>query len=216
VFEFFKINAPERIGFAKHREAVERKAAALAAAEADAGETVTSPRAAIKRAGKRSAPAVATATAEGRARKKRGGRPMDSPPSAKRTRIVDVETGVVEDVIAAVPLRSAAPSADAGEETCGPLLVPFSPKEKDNDDDSEVCIMSSVGEAPRGHSPTAFGPDAPRTKASPAPLPLAHPAPRLSAPNNPLPPRPRVPKKMILLPPRRKTKRKNPTVAATG
>jgi hypothetical protein len=162
VFEFFKVNAPERIGFAKHREAAERKADALATAEADAGEMATSPRAATKRVGKRSAPAVATATAEGRARKKRGGRPADSPPSAKRTRIVDVETGVVEDVIAAVPLRSAAPSAEAGEETGGPLLVPFSLKEKDSDDDSEVRIMSSVGEAPRGHSPTAFGPDAPQ------------------------------------------------------
>jgi hypothetical protein len=85
VFEFFKVNAPERIGFAKHREAAERKAAALTAAEADAGETATSPRAAPKRAGKRNAPAAATATAEGRARKKRGGRPADSPPSPKRT-----------------------------------------------------------------------------------------------------------------------------------
>jgi hypothetical protein len=87
VFEFFKVNAPERIGFTKHREAAERKAAALTAAEADAGETATSPRAAPKRAGKRNAPAAATATAtvEGRARKKRGGRPADSPPSPKRT-----------------------------------------------------------------------------------------------------------------------------------
>jgi hypothetical protein len=84
VFEFFKVNAPERIGFAKHREAAERKAAALAAAEADAGETTTSPRAAPKRAGKRNAPAVATATAEVRARRKRGSRPADSPPSAKK------------------------------------------------------------------------------------------------------------------------------------
>jgi hypothetical protein len=45
VFEFFKFTAPERLGFAKHREAAERKAAALAAAEVDAGETATSPRA---------------------------------------------------------------------------------------------------------------------------------------------------------------------------
>jgi hypothetical protein len=162
VFEFFKVNAPERIGFAKHHEAAERKAAGLAAAEADAGETETSPCAAPKRAGKTNAPAVATATTEGRARKKRGGRPADSPPSAKRTRIVDVETGVVEDVIAVVPLCSAAPSAEAGEETSGPLLVPFSPKDKDSDDDSEVRIMSSVGEAPRGYNPTTFGLDAPQ------------------------------------------------------
>jgi hypothetical protein len=162
VFEFFKINAPERIGFAKHREAAERKAAALAAAEADAGETATSPRAASKKAGKRGAPAAATATAEERARKKRGGRPVDSPPSPKRTRVVDVETGLVEDVIAAVLLRSAAPSAEAGGEAGGPLLVPLSPKKKDSDDDSDVRIVSSVGDAPRGHSPTALGADAPQ------------------------------------------------------
>jgi hypothetical protein len=149
VFEFFKVNVPERIGFAKHREAAERKVAALAATEADAGEMATSPRAAPKRAGERNAPAAATATAEGRSQKKRGGRPADSPPSPKRTRIVDVETGVVEDVIAVVPLRSAAPSAGVGEEAGWPLLVPLSPKEKDSDDDSDVRIMSSVGDAPR-------------------------------------------------------------------
>jgi hypothetical protein len=65
-------------------------------------------------------------------------------------------------VIAAVPLRLAAPSAGAGEEAGGPLLVPLSPKEKDSDDDSDVRIMSSIGDAPRGHSPTAFGADAPQ------------------------------------------------------
>jgi hypothetical protein len=160
VFEFFKVNAPERVGFAKHREAAERKAAALAAAEADAGETATSPRAAPKKAGKRGTAAAATATTEGRARKKRGGRLAD--PSPKRTRVVDVKTGLIEDVIAAVPLRSAAPSAGAGGEASGPLLVPLSPKEKDSDDDSDVHIVSSVGDAPRGHSPTAFGPDTPQ------------------------------------------------------
>jgi hypothetical protein len=58
VFEFSKINPPERIGFAKHRGAAERKGAALAAAEADAEETATSPRAAPKKASKRSAPAA--------------------------------------------------------------------------------------------------------------------------------------------------------------
>jgi hypothetical protein len=91
---------PERVRFAKHREAAEKKAAALAAAEADAEETATSPRAAPKKAGRRGTPAAATATAEGKARKKRGRRPADSPPSPKRTRIVDVETGLVGDVIA--------------------------------------------------------------------------------------------------------------------
>jgi hypothetical protein len=120
----------------------------LAAAEADAEETTTSPHVAPKKNGRRGAPAADTATAEGKARKKRGGRPTDSPPSPKRTRVVDVETGLVEDVIAAVPLHSAAPSAGAGRETTGPLLVPLSPKEKDSDDDSDVRIVSSVGEAP--------------------------------------------------------------------
>jgi hypothetical protein len=65
-------------------------------------------------------------------------------------------------VIAAVPLRSAAPSAEAGGKAGGPLLAPLSPKEKDNDDDNDVRIVSSVGDAPRGHSPTAFGPEAPQ------------------------------------------------------
>jgi hypothetical protein len=164
VFEFFKINPPERVGFAKHCEAAEKKVAALAAAEADAEETSTSPRAAPKKIGRRGTPAAATATAEGKARKKRGGQPADSPPSPKRTRVVDVETGLVEDVIAAVPLRSAAPSVGAGRETTGPLLVPLSPKEKDSDDDSDVRIVSSVGDAPRKPSPVAFGAEAPCDK----------------------------------------------------
>jgi hypothetical protein len=164
VFEFFKIAAPERVGFAKHHEAAKRKAAALAAADADAGETATSPRAApTRKTGRKNAPAAATtAAAEGKARKKRGGRPTDSPPAAKRTRVVDVETGVVEDVIAVVLLRSAAPSVGADEGPGGPLLVPLSPKEKDSNDDSDVRIVSSIGEAPRGCSPAAFGAEAPR------------------------------------------------------
>jgi hypothetical protein len=162
VFEFFKINQPERVGFAKHREAAERKAATLAAAEADVDETATSLRAAPKKTSKRSATAAATATTKGRVRKKRGGRPADSPPSPKRTRVIDVETSLVEDVIAVVPLRSAAPSAGAGREAGGPLLVPLSPMEKDSDDDSDVRIVSSVGDAPCGPSPAAFGLEAPQ------------------------------------------------------
>jgi hypothetical protein len=75
---------------------------------------------------------------------------------------VDVEIGVVEDVIAIVSLRSVAPSVGADEESGGPLLVPLSPKEKDSDDDSDIRIVSSVGEAPRGRSPAAFGVEAPR------------------------------------------------------
>jgi hypothetical protein len=170
VFEFFKITPPERVGFAKHRKAAEKKAAAVAAAEADAEETATSPRAAPKKTGRRSAPAVATAAAEGKARKKRGGRPADSPPSPKRTRVIDVETGLVGDVIAVVPLRAAAPSdvppARAGEGAGGPLLVPLSPQEKDSDDDSDVRIVSSVGDAPRKPSPVALGAEAPQEKDS--------------------------------------------------
>jgi hypothetical protein len=164
VFEFFKVIAPERVAFAKHHEAAERKAAALAAANAEAGETATSPRGApTKKTSRKAAPAAAaTAAAEGKARKKRGGRPTDSPPSAKRTRVVDVETGIVGTVIADVPLRSAAPSSGAGEETGGPLLVPLSPKEKDSDEDSNVRIVSSVGQASRSRSPPALGHKAPR------------------------------------------------------
>jgi hypothetical protein len=165
IFEFFKIAPPERIGFAKHREAAEKKAAAVAAAEADAEETATSPRAAPQKTGRRGAPSAATAAAKGKARKKRGGRPADSPPSPKRTRVVDVETGLVEDVIAAVPLCAAAPSdvpsgmpsARAGQGAARPLLVPLSPPEKDSDDDSDVRIVSSVGDAPRKPSPAALG-----------------------------------------------------------
>jgi hypothetical protein len=168
MFEFFKINPPERVGFAKHREAAKRKAAALAAAEADVDETATLPRAAPRKTSMRSAPTAATATAEGRARKKRGGRPVDSPPSPKRTRVVDVETGLVEDVIAAVLLRSAAPPVQADGDAGGPLLVPLSPKEKDSDDNSDVRIVSSVGDAPRGHSPTTFGPEAPQDEDKPS------------------------------------------------
>jgi hypothetical protein len=75
VFEFFKITPPERVGFAKHREAAEKKAAAVAAAEADAEEMATSPRAAPQKTGRRSAPAAATAAAEGKAgRNGAGGR----------------------------------------------------------------------------------------------------------------------------------------------
>jgi hypothetical protein len=126
VFEFFKIAAPEHVGFTKHREAADRKAAALAAADADAGKTATSLRAApTRKTGRKNAPAAAaTATAKGKARKKHGGRPADSPPAAKRTRVVDVNTGVVEDVIAAMPLRSAAPSVGADEEPVGHYSCP--------------------------------------------------------------------------------------------
>jgi hypothetical protein len=77
---------------------------------------------------------------------------------------MDVETGLVGDVIAVVPLRSAAPSPGAGKEITGPLLVPLSPQEKDSDDDSDVRIVSSVGDAPRKPSPVALGVEAPRDK----------------------------------------------------
>jgi hypothetical protein len=74
---------------------------------------------------------------------------------------VYVEISIVGTVIAAVPLRSAAPPGGAGEETGGPLLVPLSTKEKDGDDDSNVRIVCSVGEASRGRSPAALGHEAP-------------------------------------------------------
>jgi hypothetical protein len=67
-------------------------------------------------------------------------------------------------VIAAVPLRSSAPPAGAGREITGPLLVPLSPKEKDSNDDSDVRIVSSIGDAPRKPSPIALGAEAPRDK----------------------------------------------------
>jgi hypothetical protein len=67
-------------------------------------------------------------------------------------------------VIAAVPLCSAAPLARAGKETTGPLLVPLSPQEKDSDDDSDVRIVSSVGDAPHKPSPVALDAEAPRDK----------------------------------------------------
>jgi hypothetical protein len=157
VFEFFKVIVPERLGFAKHREAAERKAAALAA-ETNAGETATAPRAGCassKKTTKKVADAAAATTAaEEKARKKRGARPTDSPSTAKRTRVVDLETGVVGTVTSAMPLRIAAPSGGAGGDAGGPLLVPLSPKQKDNDEESDVRIVSSVGEASRGRGYT--------------------------------------------------------------
>jgi hypothetical protein len=109
---------------------------------------------------------------------------------------VDVETGVVGTVIAVVPLRSAAPSGGAGEETGGPLLVTPSPKEKDSDEDNDVRIVSSVGEASRGRSPAVLGHEAPATKANAAPPQPARPALRLRIPNSPPHHRPQAPKKM--------------------
>jgi hypothetical protein len=130
---------------------------------------------------------------------------------------VDVKTGVVEDVIAAMPLRSAAPSVGADEETGGPLLMPLSPKEKDSDDDSDVRIVSSVGEACLDRSPATFGVEAPATKANPALPPPAHPAHRPIAPSSPPPPQPQVPKKttLSLLWKKMKKKRKGLTATTT-
>jgi hypothetical protein len=214
VFEFFKINPPERIGFAKHREAAEKKAAALAAAEADAEETATSPRAAPQKTGRRGAPAAATTATEGKTRGKRGRWPTDSPPAPKRTRVVDVETGLVEDVIAVVPLRSAAPSAGAGRETTGPLLVPLNPQEKDNDDDSDVRIMSSVGDAPRKPSPVALGAEAPRDKDDSSSTSTSSSDTSSDGTEQSASLRLRLPKKTISPPKRRKAKR-SPKAAVT-
>jgi hypothetical protein len=101
------------------------------------------------------------AATEGKARKKWGARPTSSPPVAKKTRFVDLDTGVVGTVIAVVPLRVIAPSGSGGGETGGPLLVPLSSKEKDNDDDSDVWVVSSVGNASRDRSPPTFSHEAP-------------------------------------------------------
>jgi hypothetical protein len=81
VFEFFKVIAPEHVGFAKHREAAERKASVLPTADADVGEIVTSPRdAPMKKITRNVVPAAAaTAATEGKTRKKRGARPTDLP-----------------------------------------------------------------------------------------------------------------------------------------
>jgi hypothetical protein len=73
VFDFFKVTAPESIGFAKHCEAAERKAAALTTAGADTAETMTSPCAGgapSKKTTKRTNPATAAmAAAEGKPRR---------------------------------------------------------------------------------------------------------------------------------------------------
>jgi hypothetical protein len=81
VFEFFKVITPEHVGFAKHREAAERKASVLPTADADVGEIVTSPRdAPTKKITRNVVPAAAaTAATEGKTRKKRGARPTDLP-----------------------------------------------------------------------------------------------------------------------------------------
>jgi hypothetical protein len=52
----------------------------------------------------------------------------------------------------------------AGTGASGPLLVPLSPQEKDSDDDSDVRIVSSVGDAPRKPSHAALGAEAPQEK----------------------------------------------------
>jgi hypothetical protein len=128
---------------------------------------------------------------------------------------VDVETGVVEDVIDVVPLRAAAHSAGADKETGGPLLVPLSPKEKDTDNDSDVRIVSSIGEAPRGRSLLPSAPKPPATKAKPALRPPAHPAHHPRAPSNLPPPRPQALKKTPLPLLRKKTKKKRKNLTAT-
>jgi hypothetical protein len=165
VFEFFKVTTPERLGFAKHHEAAERKVTVLPAAEADTAETATFPRTGgmlSKKATKRATPATAaTATAEGKSRKKWGARPTNSPLSAKKMRFVDLDTGAVGAVIATMPLRVAAPSAGGGGETGSPLLVLLSPKEKDSDDESDVRVVSSVGDAPRDRSLPTLGHEGP-------------------------------------------------------
>jgi hypothetical protein len=127
VFEFFKLTAPEHLGFAMHREAAERKAVTLAAAEVDTADTAMSPRTGgplLKKATKMAAPAaVATTAAEVKPRKKWGTGPTDSPTTAKKTCFMDLDTGVMGAVIAFMSLRAAAPPGGAGGETGSPLLA---------------------------------------------------------------------------------------------
>jgi hypothetical protein len=80
---------------------------------------------------------------------------MSSPPAAKKTWFIDLDTGAVGSVIAVVPLRAVAPLGSGGGKASGPLIVPLSPKEQDMDDDSDVCVVSSVGDAPLDRSPLA-------------------------------------------------------------
>jgi hypothetical protein len=216
VFEFFKINHPERVGFAKHREAAEKKAAALAAAEADAEETATSPRAAPKKTGRRGAPAAATATAEGKARKKRGGQPADSPPSPKRTRIVDVETGLVGDVIVAVPLHSAVPSAGAGREPPGRCSSPSARRRKIAMTTATSASCPLLVKLPASRAPTPSAPNLRATRTTPAPPPPTRPTRLLMVLSNKPPLQPRLPKKMISSPRPRKAKKRSPKAAAIG
>jgi hypothetical protein len=70
---------------------------------------------------------------------------------------VDVETGLVGDVIAGRCVRPHLRREPGGGGFAGPLLVPLSPKEKGSDDDSDVRIVSSVGDAPSKPSPVTPG-----------------------------------------------------------
>jgi hypothetical protein len=65
-------------------------------------------------------------------------------PVAIKTRFVDLDTGVTSTIIADVPFRAAAPATSGDATTSGPLLVPWSPKEKESDEDSNVKVVSSV------------------------------------------------------------------------
>jgi hypothetical protein len=109
-------------------------------------------------------------------------------------------------VIATVPLRSAAPSAGAGREAGGPLLVPLNLKEKDSDDDSDIRIMSSVGDAPRGPSPAAFGPEAPQDEDKSSFTSTSSSSFSSDGTEQSASPSATVPKRMILSPPPRKMK----------
>lgn len=62
------------------------------------------------------------------------------------------------------PLRSVAPSSGDAEAGIGSLLVPLSLKERESDEDSDVKVVSSVGDAPRDRSPLNLSPQAPSDK----------------------------------------------------
>jgi hypothetical protein len=93
--------------------------------------------------------------------------------------------------------------------------VPLSPKEKDSDEESDVRIMSSVGEAPHRRSPHPSATKPLATKAKLAQLPPAHQALQLKILVSPLRLRQRVVKKIAsLLKPKRR-RRRTPKAATT-
>jgi hypothetical protein len=115
-----------------------------------------------------------------------------------------------------VSLRSAALSAGAGRETTGPLLVPLSLQEKDRDDDSDVRIVSSVGDAPRRPSPVALGAEAPCDKEDSSSTSTSSSGSSSDGTEQSASPSAPATEKMISSPKPGKMKKRSPKAAATG